>query len=36
MALDLVQTVAFDSSNVGPKVAEFSEKQAELMPVEFN
>ena len=36
MALDLVQTVAFDSSNVAPKVKEFAEKQVELMPIEFN
>ena len=36
MASELVQTTVFDSSNVGPKVTEFSAKQAELMPVEFN
>ena len=36
MALDIIETVAFDSANVGPKVTEFSQKQAELMPIEFN
>ena len=36
MASELVQTTVFDLSNVGPKVAEFSAKQAELMPFEFN